>query len=170
MKHSQKLRAPPLRPWVIAQRDGIILAAHCTCMAGLGETCSHVGAVLFAIKAAVTLRESQTVTEKPAYWLLPSGQPKEKYLEVENIDFHSKVAIKQRLDTFLSGGKPSAYKDKQNLPVVSEPTDAEFATFFAELHTTGDKPALLSVMENYAEFYAPQSNTDAGRPLTELFD
>lgn len=139
-------------------------------MAGLGETCSHVGAVLFTIKAAVLLRESQTVTEKPAYWLLPSGQPKEKYLEVENIDFHSKATIKHRLDTTFSEGKPIQYKDKQKLPDVSEPTDAEIATFLGELHATGDKPVLLSVIKDYAEFYAPVPNTDTGQPLSELFD
>lgn len=170
VKHSQKLRAPPLRPWVIAQKDGVVLAAHCTCMAGLGETCSHVGAVLFAIKAAVMLRESKTVTESPAYWLLPGGEPKEKYLEVDKIDFHSKVTIKQRLDITLAAGKETPYRERQNLPNVAEPTDAELNSFLGELHAAGDKPVLLSVMENYAEFYAPASNTSTGKPLSELYD
>ena len=28
--------------WVIVMVDGKILTAHCDCMVGLGETCSHV--------------------------------------------------------------------------------------------------------------------------------
>jgi hypothetical protein len=42
-------------------------------MAGTGEVCSHVGAVLFAVKAAVKIRNTKTVTQEKAYWLLPSS-------------------------------------------------------------------------------------------------
>ena len=42
-------------------------------MAGLGEVCSHISALLFAIEATVKIRDSKTVTEEPAYWLLPSA-------------------------------------------------------------------------------------------------
>ena len=41
VKHSQKLTAPPLHPWIAAEKNGNILCAHCTCMAGLGEACFH---------------------------------------------------------------------------------------------------------------------------------
>ncbi|WAR27015.1 hypothetical protein MAR_012719 [Mya arenaria] len=64
--HSQRLNEKPLRPWIIAERDGPIIAGHCTCMAGLGETCTHVASLLFCIEAVVKLRESRTVTEVPA--------------------------------------------------------------------------------------------------------
>ncbi|KAK7100130.1 hypothetical protein V1264_023125 [Littorina saxatilis] len=40
--HSQRLNEPALSPWISATSDGNILAAHCTCMAGVGETCTHV--------------------------------------------------------------------------------------------------------------------------------
>ncbi|KAK7901165.1 hypothetical protein WMY93_017934 [Mugilogobius chulae] len=35
--HSQRLSAPPLQPWIIAEANGTVKSAHCTCMAGLGE-------------------------------------------------------------------------------------------------------------------------------------
>ncbi|KAL5494127.1 hypothetical protein EMCRGX_G009554 [Ephydatia muelleri] len=38
--------------WVATRKTGDIVAAHCTCMAGLGEGCSHVAAILFKIEAA----------------------------------------------------------------------------------------------------------------------
>jgi len=37
----------PLRPWVIAHKDGTVQAAHCDCMAGLGETCSFGSFAIF---------------------------------------------------------------------------------------------------------------------------
>ena len=67
-----RLREKPLRPWVIAGKDGVVKAAHCTCLVGLGEDCSHVAALLFCIDATVRIRDSKTVTENPAYWMLPS--------------------------------------------------------------------------------------------------
>lgn len=44
--------------WVIAKMDGEILCAHCTCLAGLSETCSHVGAICYAV---MTVTESTEV-------------------------------------------------------------------------------------------------------------
>ena len=43
----------PLIPWFIAKCDGKILAAHCDCMAGLGETCSHMASLLWAVATKV---------------------------------------------------------------------------------------------------------------------
>ena len=50
-----------------------MLAAHCNCVAGLGESCSHVASLLWAIEAGVRLRSSMMVTQKRTYWVMPSG-------------------------------------------------------------------------------------------------
>ncbi|CAC5409061.1 unnamed protein product [Mytilus coruscus] len=71
--HSQRMSEKPLQPWFIAEKEGRILAAHCTCMAGQGEVCTHVAALRFAVDASVQLRESKTVTEEKSYWLLPTS-------------------------------------------------------------------------------------------------
>ena len=47
--HSQKLSAPFLYQWITLENSGTIPCAHC--MAGLGEVCSHVAAVLFLMEA-----------------------------------------------------------------------------------------------------------------------
>ncbi len=39
----------PLDVWIFANMNGKIECSHCTCIAGLGETCSHVGAICYAI-------------------------------------------------------------------------------------------------------------------------
>ena len=62
--HSQRLRATPLKPWIIAEKEGKILSGHCDCMAGLGETCTHVSALLFYVDTTVRIRDSKTVTEE----------------------------------------------------------------------------------------------------------
>ena len=58
------MREKPLTPWVVAECTGKILAAHCDCVAGLGETCSHVASLLFAIESGVRIRDSMTVMQK----------------------------------------------------------------------------------------------------------
>lgn len=41
----------PTHVWVLANMDGKIDCSHCTCTAGLSETCSHVGAICYAISS-----------------------------------------------------------------------------------------------------------------------
>lgn len=47
--HSFSIRDTPLKPWIIVKEDGSIIAAHCNCAIGLLETCSHIGATLYAL-------------------------------------------------------------------------------------------------------------------------
>ena len=81
----------PLTPWVVAKCAGKILAAHCDCVAGLGETCSHVASVLFTIiECGVRIRDSMTVTQKKAYWVMPTGVKEVQYAPVKDVDFVGK--------------------------------------------------------------------------------
>ena len=87
--HSQRLSEKPLRPWAIVDTSGTIRSAHCDCMAGLGETCTHVAAMLFAIEYNIRQREKKTVTQEKAYWLVPSVR-EAPYAEASDIDFDFK--------------------------------------------------------------------------------
>ena len=69
VNHSMKMSQKPLTPWVVAEENGEIVAAHCDCMAGLGESCTHVASLLWAIESGVRIRDSMIVTEKKAYWV-----------------------------------------------------------------------------------------------------
>ncbi|KAL9963240.1 hypothetical protein ACROYT_G032420 [Oculina patagonica] len=51
VNHSQRMSEKPLTPWVVCKKSGKVLSAHCDCMAGLGESCSHVASLLWAIEA-----------------------------------------------------------------------------------------------------------------------
>lgn len=50
VRHSLKMNYPCVPLWMITNKTGTILSAHCRgCMAGLGECCPHVASVLFFI-------------------------------------------------------------------------------------------------------------------------
>ena len=72
VKHSYAANKTPLKPWILIRSNGSVLNAHCTCMAGLAETCSHVGAILHWIETAVKIRNSTTCTSEEKSWLMPT--------------------------------------------------------------------------------------------------
>ena len=57
-------------PWACLNKtDGSVKCAHCDCMAGLGEACSHIAALLFKIEAAVKLGlTAASSTSKACQW------------------------------------------------------------------------------------------------------
>ncbi|KAJ4937762.1 hypothetical protein JOQ06_002393 [Pogonophryne albipinna] len=71
-------------------------------MAGLSESCSHVGAVLFAIEAGVKMRETASCTTEKCKWLMPSHVKKIPAAPVAMIDFSSAKSKKQKLDDAIA--------------------------------------------------------------------
>ena len=108
----------PLTPWVVCEDNGKILAGHCNCMAGLGESCSHVGSLLWAVEAGVKSRDSLTVTQKEAYWVMPSGVKSVPYARVADMEFNKKLKTEDH--------KTSIRKTK----VVPPPTQFELSNFY----------------------------------------
>lgn len=76
VKHSQRANMKPTDVWCIVNKDGSICTAHCTCMAGNSEVCSHVGAVLFAAEYANAKKEAMSCTDVGALWPMPSTSQK----------------------------------------------------------------------------------------------
>ncbi|XP_034066573.1 uncharacterized protein LOC117542824 isoform X4 [Gymnodraco acuticeps] len=103
VNHSQRSGETPLKTWIVAKEDGEVVTAHCNCMAGLSESCSHVGAVLFAIKAGVKMRETASCTTEKCKWLMPSHVKKIPAAPVAMIDFSSAKSKKQNLDDAIAG-------------------------------------------------------------------
>lgn len=134
-----------------------MVMAHCTCMAGLGEVCSHAAALMFTVLAAVDKREGQTCTEKPCAWTKPSTK-KVEYDELSNI-----FANQEQVETqyHLQHMRPSA---------------DEFKFFCEQLHQSEDqeakpkKSAILSVIEGHSLRYMPKTvQLDLPTPLTTLY-
>ena len=46
VRHSQRMNDSLIPVWIITEKQGTIISAHCCgCKAGLGESCSHVASV-----------------------------------------------------------------------------------------------------------------------------
>ena len=73
-------------------------------MAGLGECCSHVASVLWAFESAVCIRDSMTVTQKKAYWVIPNAVKEVPYAPVKSIDF---VGKKKSFNTAIHYSSPT---------------------------------------------------------------
>ena len=76
---------PPLNPWVVVKKDGVIVFTRCDCVAGLGESCSHIGAVIFALRAEAKLKYGKTCTDVPCHWL-SSPKSNIQYLPAHSLD------------------------------------------------------------------------------------
>ena len=88
---SQRVNATPHVPWVaINKKQGTVLCAHYSmlaCMAGLGETCSHVAGLLFKITAAVRTKYTKTAcTDEASQWNI-NFVKKVELAEISHIEF-----------------------------------------------------------------------------------
>ncbi|XP_046864314.1 uncharacterized protein LOC124458317 [Xenia sp. Carnegie-2017] len=150
VNHSQRSTATPLKAWVILKDDGEVLTAHCNCMAGLAESCTHVGALLYFIESAVHMRESVVCTMEKSKWLLPAHIKKVIIMHiyinaapVSNIDFSSARAKKQRLDSAIRGEAVEAErKTKASCPKVVVGSE-EYNNFFKALNENYPLSAVL---------------------------
>ena len=113
VNHFQRMNEKPLTPWVLSMMDGKILAGHCDCMAGLGETCSHVASLLWVVAVGVEKRDSLTVTQKSAYWVMPPAILSVSYAPVKDIDFIGKK--KKAANCVSSDSSISTTKHKKNI-------------------------------------------------------
>ena len=94
VKHSQKLSVAPSLPWVAVEPNGIVLSAHCTCMAGLGEVCSHIAALLFTMEINTKFVYNTSCTSLPCSWL-----PAMQKVDYAPIDFSAPKRKLTKLST-----------------------------------------------------------------------
>ena len=98
---------------------GAVCCAHCSCMAGLGETCTHVAAVLFYIEAVARVQEQQTSIQSACHWIIPAFQKSVEYHPVQDIDFTSPAKKKKRIEDAIaitSSTELSSYEETVATP------------------------------------------------------
>ncbi len=165
VRHSQSVSAP-LIPWIAAENNGTILCAHCTCMAGLGEACSHISALLFAAEAYTKLAQETSCTSESCKWLPPSMQ-KVKFAPISDIDFCAPVTKRRKLMKPLQPIKLSSISRSSIVP-VSSPSKDEMAKLFSDLLKSGKKPAILSMVTGYEDMFKVD-HAELSSPLSNLY-
>jgi len=177
VRHSQKLNEAPLRCWIICEETGDILCAHCTCMAGIGETCTHIAAILFYLEAINRTQGTKTCTQSQCSWIIPSYLKSAEYLRIKEIDFSSAKAKKRKLDEDIEHSaqsdiisvSPNEETICDTMPAM--PTTDEMELLFKNLSLGGTKPAVLSLIPPYCDEYAPKSlNENFPKQLQSLYD
>lgn len=162
VRHSQKLSVPPVKSWVVAKKEGTIVMGHCTCMAGLGEACSHIGALLFTLEANTRYKQSLSCTSLPCSWLPPTFQSVE-YAPVADIDFMTADEKPKRKKS-----KTAGTSTQRDLTPTTSPEELD--TFFSDLSKSESKAVILSLTPKYCADYKPLSSMAAlPSPLNHLF-
>ena len=123
---------------------------HGTCMAGLGEVCSHVGAILYTLLAAVNKLSGTACTDEACVWNEPriAVISKVGYAPGSQIAF-TNAQRKRSVDG--CGVLPPA-----KLP---PPTPDEYTSFYKMVHLSEDtkcqpvKSSILSVVPGHAKRY-----------------
>ena len=167
VKHSQRLSSTPCKSWIAARNEGTILCAHCTCMAGLGEACSHIGAILFTLDKNTQYQKTTTCTSLPCSWLPPTFQ-NVPYSELAMISFATPQHKRCRSEKGTEDTSPQA--KKQATKRIQIPSAEELETFYSRLSKSG-MPVLLSLVPGYSEKYIPLCVKGViPHPLTDLFN
>ena len=135
--HSQRLSDSPLNVWVAVQEDGQVLTAHCTCMAGLGECCSHVAATLFYMETVARIANGKTCTSLPCSWLKPAAS--NTYKEISKIDFTSPARKRKNTDTTTSTSADEAFVP--SILLSWESVEGKFLIFHLVIGTTNGSTA-----------------------------
>lgn len=138
-------------------------------MAGLGEVCTHVAAVLFYIETSTRLNGKVTCTQEECKWVIPSYQKNIPYCPIKDLDFTSAKGKKKRIDDALEVEAP-AKRMRRTPTTVDSPDVMDISNFYSKLSECGTKPAILSIIPPYANNYKPKSDLpEFPAPLTELY-
>ena len=145
--------------------------AHCSCMAGIGEACSHIAALLFTAEANTQVKSQLSCTSLPCLWLPPSLQ-KIPYVEILQIDFTTpKQKRKLSLDIPpASQESVDKYVPRKKVFVVPESTDhdEDKRKFYLDLSKSKGFPVILALIQGFSDPIYEKGVIP--KPLTDLND
>ena len=132
-------------------------------MAGLGEVCSHVAAVLFYLETASRVTGTSTCTQEKARWMIPSFQKAIPYLRMKDVDMSLKSKKKKTAadDTACSPVPLPICSKASSVSTKTSPTSqqSKLSTFYKSLSEAPSKPGILSLIPGYSDPYIPKSKT-----------
>ena len=157
VRHSQSMRDPLVNIWIITEKDGTIISAHCLdCKAGLGETCSHVASALFYIEAITRIQGKLACTQVKCTWVLPTYVNEVPYARAKDINFSSAQKLKTTLDLQIESLPQNAGEHKETNTVEhcrgqqfgsTLPSDREMEEVYAKLNNCRNKAVALSLID-----------------------
>jgi len=139
-------------------------------MAGLGEACSHIAALLFVLEANTKMRKNTSCTSQLCSWLPPSMQ-KVEYAPVSSMNFSTPSKKRKIMHDSINDGSTAAEPaTSSSISKVPKPTKDELDDRYRQLESTGRRPVLLSILPGYCDKFVPQSETGVLPPtLSTLF-
>ncbi|XP_051266591.1 uncharacterized protein LOC127369363 [Dicentrarchus labrax] len=167
------MNEPPLKTWIAAEKTGTVVTAHCTCMAGLGETCSHAAALMFAVMSGVRLRDDTPCTSLPCQWLQPTQKKKIACSELSSIDMTCPRTQSRKVlgQVDMSVVNETTSRKSGPCDATSKPTGDEVAGFLNKLKYANPRAAVLSVAPNHSKDFVPMALRDGyPTPLGQLYD
>ena len=132
VRHSQRVSATPVHARVAVEQVGVVLYAHCTCMAGLG---SHIAAILFTLDA--NTRTKQTCTSLPCSWLPPTLSS----VQIADIDFSAPMQKRKKTLKQSSSEHLHAHEHCNSVPsslAELRPSAIELNKFTVNYHSQGN--------------------------------
>ena len=134
-------------------------------MAGLGEACSRIAAVLFTIEGNTQVKKRFTCTSLPCSWLPPSFRAV-PFAKLADMDFLTPLQ-KRKMITLLKKGESS--RTVASRPAKPGHQLKKKCRNCIELAKTG-QPVVLLLVTEYCENYVPLSAKGVlTQPLTHLF-
>ena len=128
-------------------------------MAGLGETCSHIAALLYWLKTAVRIQLDTICISQPNTWLsqsMPSACVEVPYVTLEALE--ELATSRKQATTSTSAELYAETKKLQPGEMELQPGEMELQKVFANLSTATDrKPAILSVIPPYSDAFIKSS-------------
>ena len=123
VKHSQSVNNTDQRVWVPLKKCGII-SSHRSCMAGLGEACAHVVAVMFKTwlihdRLEEKMLSQVSCTPKKCTWIIRNSL--------------SNVESKRLFEIIFASAKDSASKKPQAPVKIPRTSLVEQGDFFKQL-------------------------------------
>ena len=123
-----------------------------TYIAGAGEACAHIGALLFTAEANTMIKRQHSCTSLPRSWLPPSHQVQMQ---------HSSESVGADADLSVPPSK--------KLCIMAPPT--QINQLHVRLSKTDGKTVVLSHTEGFSNPYVPiYKLMGIPEPLTDLFD
>jgi len=131
------------------------------------------------------------VTQKSAYWVMPSGVKDIPYAPVKEMDFTGRKKSATMIEThqFATASSPSPISSRAGMPtssragtptssrsatpvsVFQKPSEQEVEELFASLSKCKTKPAILTLVAPYADNYVPKSLNENLPPcLSQLYN